>query len=172
MDLQTRDGYLWLATEEGLVRFSGVRFTVCVRQTYTLRNSRRTPRHSTKILPARYGSAVMAVVLTRLKDGALRTSRHEQGLSDNSINSISESPDGKLVITTFPGILSILRWRAVSRDETARIPTQQNLSQLSRDKQGRLWIGWNKGSFFWTRKEQGFTKRPIPEIGDHCASRG
>jgi ligand-binding sensor domain-containing protein len=25
---QTRDGYLWMATEEGLVRFDGVRFTV------------------------------------------------------------------------------------------------------------------------------------------------
>jgi ligand-binding sensor domain-containing protein len=25
---QTRDGYVWLATQEGLVRFDGIRFTV------------------------------------------------------------------------------------------------------------------------------------------------
>jgi ligand-binding sensor domain-containing protein len=26
--VQTRDGYLWLATQEGLVRFDGIRFTI------------------------------------------------------------------------------------------------------------------------------------------------
>src|SRR5437867_1239533 len=26
--MQTRDGYLWLATQEGLVRYDGVRFTL------------------------------------------------------------------------------------------------------------------------------------------------
>src|ERR1044071_7283212 len=26
--VQTRDGYIWLATQEGLVRFDGVRFTI------------------------------------------------------------------------------------------------------------------------------------------------
>src|SRR5581483_6559964 len=31
--LQTRDGYLWVATGDGLVRFDGVRFTVFDRRT-------------------------------------------------------------------------------------------------------------------------------------------
>src|SRR5687768_13070170 len=37
---QTPDGYLWLATEHGLVRFDGVRFTVFTKQnTPALRSS-------------------------------------------------------------------------------------------------------------------------------------
>src|SRR5437879_4958916 len=38
--LQSRDGYLWLATQEGLVRFDGVHFTVFDTQnTSALRNA-------------------------------------------------------------------------------------------------------------------------------------
>src|SRR5664279_5161584 len=36
---QTRDGYIWLATQEGLARFDGVRFTVFDRSNTSLRRN-------------------------------------------------------------------------------------------------------------------------------------
>jgi len=51
--VQTRDGYLWLGTQEGLVRFDGVRFTVFDKKT----------------TPAFISNAVSALVAGR--DGAL-----------------------------------------------------------------------------------------------------
>src|ERR1041385_3538773 len=38
--LQTRDGYLWVGTEEGVARFDGKRFKVFDRKAAHLRNSR------------------------------------------------------------------------------------------------------------------------------------
>jgi ligand-binding sensor domain-containing protein len=50
--LQTRDGYMWLATQEGLVRFDGARFQVFDRST----TSGFTTNHVTSLLEARDGT--------------------------------------------------------------------------------------------------------------------
>src|SRR6185436_16588250 len=48
---QTSDGYIWLATEEGLVRFDGVRFTV-----FDTTNSTLTDNSISNVLAGRDGS--------------------------------------------------------------------------------------------------------------------
>ena len=50
---QTADGYIWLATEEGLVRFDGVRFTV-----FDTTNSALTDNYISSLLAGRDGVAV------------------------------------------------------------------------------------------------------------------
>jgi len=50
--IQTRDGYIWLGTEEGLVRFDGVRFTVFDRSN----TPRLTSPYITSLLEGRDGS--------------------------------------------------------------------------------------------------------------------
>ena len=53
--VQTRDGYLWLGTNDGVVRFDGVRFTV-----YNAGNTPEIPSNriarSTRTAQARSGS--------------------------------------------------------------------------------------------------------------------
>src|SRR3954471_1085482 len=79
--VQTRDGYLWFGTQEGLARFDGVRFSVF--------NSRNTPaiRHNDiwKLLDDHDGNLWIATRgggLTRYRDGVFTNFSKDQGLSN------------------------------------------------------------------------------------------
>ena len=67
---QTKDGYMWLGTVDGLVRFDGVRF-----ERWQAPNGEKIPGRSfTALLGSRDGSLWIGTTggLSRLKDGHLR----------------------------------------------------------------------------------------------------
>jgi signal transduction histidine kinase/ligand-binding sensor domain-containing protein len=105
---QTADGYLWLATYNGLVRFDGVRFTVF--------NKHNTPAFSTSRLSELYEdpsgalwiSTVMGGVL-RYQHGVFTAFTREQGLPHNNIIGAQSGPDGAPLIFTEAGAVW---WRA------------------------------------------------------------
>ena len=67
---QTADGYIWLATEEGLVRFDGVRFTI-----FDTTNSALTDNSIVSLRAARDGSLWIrtAETLFRHRAGVIRS---------------------------------------------------------------------------------------------------
>jgi hypothetical protein len=102
---QSRDGYLWMATYNGLVRFDGVRFT--------LFDKRNTPAFPTSRFQDIKEDAAGALWITffeeeaglvRYKDGQFTAFGRTNGLPANTIYHAHVAPDGALLLSTDQGI--------------------------------------------------------------------
>lgn len=135
--LQSRDGYLWAATFDGLVRFDGVRFTV-----YSTGNSEGLPSNRIlDLVEARDGSLWMRTEqshLVRFQDGAFTHFDSDRGLRDNTTRVIYEDAGGAVWIGTEAGLGSIQGERFVAvEEETIGAP----VSAIVRRGDGELWVG-------------------------------
>jgi ligand-binding sensor domain-containing protein len=103
--LQTRDGYLWMSTLDGLVRFDGLRFRIFNRQ--------NTPALTTNgfsffaLVEARQG-CLWAGTLTggaiRYCNGTFTSLTVKDGLPNNTVVRIDEDKEGTVWIFTAPGL--------------------------------------------------------------------
>ncbi len=114
---QTQDGFLWLGTEAGLVRFDGVEF-----QTYDRNSVPALPGNDVRCLLATRDGALWigtGAGLARWKDGASRTFTTQDGLPGDGILALEETPDGQLLVSTDigPAELSVEHFSAVTVDE-------------------------------------------------------
>src|SRR5688572_17692438 len=93
--IQTRDGYIWFGTQEGLVRFDGVRFTI-----FDTRHGAIPHNYVTALVEDHDGALWIGT-----NDGAL--TRHVGGRftivkppDSRSITALAELPDGSVWIGT------------------------------------------------------------------------
>ena len=90
---QTKDGYLWVGTDEGLAQFDGYEFTVFNKENGSL------PSNSVNALwAASDGSLWIGTAggLTHYRNRKFTTFTKKDGLADTSINSITEDRAGVL----------------------------------------------------------------------------
>jgi signal transduction histidine kinase/CheY-like chemotaxis protein/ligand-binding sensor domain-containing protein len=142
--IETRDGYLWLGTEEGLVRFDGIHFTVFDKSNtpelanpfiLTLREA-----HDGSLWIGASGGGVY-----RLKDGKFNTYPTEDGLSNDDVQSLYESDDGTLWIGTNGHGLGRFKEGKFSRYTTKDGLADDSIWALLGTEDGSLWIGTNHG---------------------------
>jgi signal transduction histidine kinase/ligand-binding sensor domain-containing protein/CheY-like chemotaxis protein len=98
---QTPDGYLWIATLEGLVRFDGVRFTV-----FDKSNTEALKDNSINALEVSGDGSLWITTsggLTHLRDGRFTTYTVADGLSSNKLFAMQFGPDGSLWVTMLDG---------------------------------------------------------------------
>src|SRR5262245_10743398 len=101
--VQTRDGYLWLATFGGLVRFDGSRFVIFDRSTDGIRGQRVFSLHEDRAGTLWAGTE--DGLLIRYRAGRFTTFGEERGLPQATAMTIEESDDGGLWVK-FPDVVA------------------------------------------------------------------
>jgi signal transduction histidine kinase/ligand-binding sensor domain-containing protein len=117
--LQTRDGYLWLTTFDGLVRFDGVNFAIF--------NTFNAPGMRTNRLTRLFedqGGTLWAITelagLTEIRNGKFQTYTTADGLPSNKVRRLRDLDDGSVLIETASGFTRFGDGRFTSYDATAK----------------------------------------------------
>lgn len=135
-------GYLWFGTEEGLVRFDGLRFTVFDRG--------NTPQLRSNIVqalePDRDGGLWIGTPngLNRWHDGQFTLYTAEDGLAENEVQTLHQARDGDLWVGTSAGISRFDGQSFVSYAVDDGL-IANSVRAIHDDHQGSLWIGTELG---------------------------
>jgi len=141
---QTRDGYLWMGTMEGVVRFDGVRFT-CF-------NSITTEILSTDDVPALLQTSNGGVWLGtwgggifEFRNGKISRLAGDKILGDGRIKSFLEDREGRIWVGTPAGIHC---WKDGHWSEPDKNwgPKRLNVNAILQRKDGSLWFGTADGA--------------------------
>jgi len=138
--VQSRDGYLWLGTYTGLLRFDGVRVTVFDSATTPgLLNSRVTSLYEDRdgVLWIGHESGE----LTRLSGGEFRPMGRAHGWVGGTLEAISMDENGDLWLLNDNGLLFRPRDGQVLEVPGGRSGSRK--ASLSREPDGKLWIAAN-----------------------------
>ena len=139
---QTPDGYLWIGTMEGLLRFDGAHFTL-------FDNQNTAALHENNIfclMTARDGSLWIGTEgggLLHYERGHFHSWTTREGLSNDFVRVLREEADGSILVGTDNGLL---RWRGgrFERMDGANGIPQLAVHAIYRDHAGSLWVGGSR----------------------------
>jgi len=143
---QTKDGYLWLGTEQGLVRFDGVQFQVF--------NRKNTPALSNSYTQALYadpdgalwiGTALGGLI--RFQDGKFQSVTPQDKLPRKMIHAIVGDGHGNLWIGTSGGLSQLRGDQLAAYRERGR-SFDSSVTALMVDRDGNLWVGTEESGVF------------------------
>lgn len=144
---QTRDGYLWMTTFGGLVRFDGLQFTVFdVANTLGLSTNRTTALHEDATGALWIGHENGS--LTRYYDGVFEDYSQLEGLPKSIVWDLESAPDSALWIGSQTG-LARLHNREITSYAAQMSPPSGIVRSLLWDQNDTLWIGTPEGLTHW-----------------------
>ena len=140
---QTRDGYLWIGTQEGLVRFDGVRFVVFDRT-----NTPAMRRNAVyALVEARDGSLFVATNggLVRVRNGVFTSFTTADGLPEDNIQSLLEDRNGTLWIGTISSGAAVYRNGRLARVPSRGLLDTGRIDGISQGRDGSVLFATDRG---------------------------
>jgi len=165
---QTRDGYIWIATQEGFVRFDGHEFLTYDKHSYP----QIVSNMGVSIRAAQDGTLYVGTMdggLVRMRGDRIDVITEANGLPTNNITTLHESRDGSLWIGTGSG-LARLTGERVAVIPVGQLP-DESITALAEDSSGQLWVATARG--LATIKDgrisrrgaaEGFPSRPVHSL--------
>jgi ligand-binding sensor domain-containing protein/signal transduction histidine kinase/DNA-binding response OmpR family regulator len=136
---QTRDGYLWIGSQDGLVRFDGHHFEIY--------NEKNTPQLNCNVIRALYedrsGTLWIGTTsggLTRYREGEFYTYSVTKYKALNRISAINEDRWGNLWIGSFTRGLTFLSAGKFNTYTTDQGLPSNRVWSIHKDKNGDLWV--------------------------------
>jgi ligand-binding sensor domain-containing protein/signal transduction histidine kinase len=138
---QTPDGYLWLGTSAGLVRFDGLRFT-----TFDNSNTSAIKRNAiSRLFADRDGNLWIDTLsggILRYKNGQFHPITADEGLTEGAVTAWCEDPNGVFWMATLSNA-GVMQWRDnqfIQALPIEKLP-QSPVLTMTFDQQGTLWLG-------------------------------
>lgn len=135
---QTPDGYLWFGTEEGLVRYDGVRSTV-----FDTRHEKELGDNDISALAASADGALWVGTrtgLVRWADGAF----HRVLDLDTPLTSLIAGKDGQVWVGTLNGLYTLASGQTRLL-ESGRGASADSIQVMAEGIDGTLWLGTDEG---------------------------
>ena len=140
--LQTRDGFVWLGTEVGLVRFDGNGF-----QVFDRNSTPALPGNDVRcLLETKDGALWIGTSegLARWKDGVVKAFTTRDGLPGNGIRALVEAANGGLWVWTDGGLARLNGEKFVAQDVVGGLPASA-ITTVTGDGRGDLWVSTSEG---------------------------
>jgi ligand-binding sensor domain-containing protein/signal transduction histidine kinase len=155
---QTPDGYLWVGTSGGLLRFNGARF-----QLFAHENTPAFGENSVFCLLAAHDGRLWIGTdgsgLIEWKNGVFRAYPTEKGQSSEFVRALAEDHNGQLWVATDDGLFWARDGRLERADKPLGLP-EFNVHAILEDRTGRIWVG---GSRLYSLKDGQTREYSLPD---------